>query len=620
MHIIEFESITIEGMGSIVKEITYPLNIKGITSIQGENGAGKTSFLNAAVWAIYGKTLKKNSSIEPWPHVLDSSYKGTKVSIKFSKGKNTYEIIRCRNYNGKVHGTSGGNRLMLLQDNKIPKYRDKKDLQLRIVELLGYSFELFKSSIVFGQNVAKLMQEDGPTKKRILEELFDVSFLKEAEAKVKNELSLILSNLQELSYKSSAEQTILNELHAHLENQLKQKNSFTENKKEELKNLKIKISQHKSQYKTNIDRKRNLVDTEKNLLKKLASIEKELNNSATDNEFKLDFEIKGLMDTFERKTHEKEKLLKEHISTPVDCPECGSPLSKKKVQKIRDSIEEKIKEINAELKLLNEKIQKKKSKYKKYKKEAERFAKKLANKKELARNLEITKLEKSAVIERINFNQKRVLELKEDYRRKENQTFDETSITNLNKKIEDSKEIIQNTLSKENKYKKKRDLYTWALKDPLSNSGMKAFIFNTMLEKTNFILKRDYSEILNFNIKLYIDLFTMNKNLAISIHQKDVEVPYDDLSGGQKQLVDIALIFAINDVVMENKPINILWLDEIFESLSSNNTEKVVEIIRKKSINRAIHLITHNKEFASLGRNIIKVKLDKNKHTQIDIN
>lgn len=72
-----------------------------------------------------------------------------------------------------------------------------------------------------------------------------------------------------------------------------------------------------------------------------------------------------------------------------------------------------------------------------------------------------------------------------------------------------------------------------------------------------------------------------------------IDVFYEELSGGQKQLVNLAMAFAMNEVMTESKGVNIAFLDEIFESLSSDNIEVVINLIKKIYNNRTLFLITH---------------------------
>jgi len=153
------------------------------------------------------------------------------------------------------------------------------------------------------------------------------------------------------------------------------------------------------------------------------------------------------------------------------------------------------------------------------------------------------------------------------------------------------------------------------MNDPLSNAGLKAFIFNQMLDKINDRLDY-YSRFIGFQVLFDINMESANKDLKTFVFIDDNLVPYEDLSGGQQQSVDVATAFAIHDVVNEGRKCNVLAMDEIFESLDKNNIEIVSELIQDKVANKSLYLITHRSEFAPTNANIIKVSY-KNGFTSV---
>jgi DNA repair exonuclease SbcCD ATPase subunit len=90
-------------------------------------------------------------------------------------------------------------------------------------------------------------------------------------------------------------------------------------------------------------------------------------------------------------------------------------------------------------------------------------------------------------------------------------------------------------------------------------------------------------------------------------------IPYEDLSGGQSQLIHVAIAFAISDVVDGENGCNLLILDEIFEHLSSENVDLISELIMMKSQNKSVHLITHLEKFNPVNSRIIRLGLVKGK-------
>ena len=77
------------------------------------------------------------------------------------------------------------------------------------------------------------------------------------------------------------------------------------------------------------------------------------------------------------------------------------------------------------------------------------------------------------------------------------------------------------------------------------------------------------------------------------------------LSGGQVRIVDIATIFTLRDLqsIIQDMSINIILLDEIFDSLDEANISYVSTLLRKMVNSRSINIISH--------RNIDQIESDE---------
>ena len=148
---------------------------------------------------------------------------------------------------------------------------------------------------------------------------------------------------------------------------------------------------------------------------------------------------------------------------------------------------------------------------------------------------------------------------------------------------------------------------TWLITEPLSNSGLKAFIFDQMLDNINERLDY-YSSYIGFQVYFIIDMESARKDLKTFVYKNDEAVPYEDLSGGQQQSVDIVTAFAVHDIVNKGREINLLIMDEVFESLDKDNIEIMSELIMDKASDKNLYLVTHRAEFAPTNANIIRLE------------
>ena len=124
------------------------------------------------------------------------------------------------------------------------------------------------------------------------------------------------------------------------------------------------------------------------------------------------------------------------------------------------------------------------------------------------------------------------------------------------------------------------------------------------------LLKRDFRGILLESVIKYIDskvkefaeVVFDNRNVsfmidgnAISIKLNDKE--YENLSGGEKQKVDLIIQFAIRSmlVMQTGFSCNMLVLDEIFDNLDSTGSERVLDLISAKLDDvENIFIVTHH--------------------------
>jgi DNA repair exonuclease SbcCD ATPase subunit len=193
-------SIHIIGFGSI-KEVKLEFNNEGMYIIKGKNGAGKTTIFSALFWCLFGETLKPKSTITTWETHQWEDYPGTMVNVRLGKGAELINITRCLDYKEKIYGGKGANRLIVEKNLKVLDIKDKRDIQKEIESIMGMSSTLFKSSIIFGQKMKRLIEDTGGDKKKILEEAFNVNFINEAIKNVENDSRKIKDTYSEAEVK-----------------------------------------------------------------------------------------------------------------------------------------------------------------------------------------------------------------------------------------------------------------------------------------------------------------------------------------------------------------------------------------------------------------------------------
>lgn len=542
---IKFNNIIIEGFCSIPK---YTLNLnsgEGITIVRGPNGYGKSSLFAAISWVCYGKTPKGINNVNTWDSVKPKDYKGTKVQIFFTKGKVTYSIIRCQNYKDEVFGAKGKDRLILLEDGVEVSEKSKPQIQQKINKILGMSYELFNNSLMFGQGVKRLIQESGSDKKKLFEEVFELEYLNIAKQLASNEMSEVRGEIEHFELE-------LNNLKSNLDDSVSTYKKLREserNFKRDLLNKKKSIREKISKCE---DTLKSLKFNEKLLAKKkkkLANLKESLeilNREYSDNKSKLSYEslqkiVSESLDLLKNKHNDKAFIKMTDLLSILE--QVNQFSSRKeyllsKIEKVRDELYEE---------------EDKQSEYDNILERIEEYRDTL---KSLKSNKEI---------------------LSTEYKEKSKR---------IKEKLEKIKEKYDTKL-------KEYENYTWLIKDPLGNKGIKSYIMESSLDFLNRALD-SYSDTLGFRIEFGIDLESTKKDFYTIIQIRGNYADYNELSGGQKQLVNIAMAFAMHESQSMSKGMNILFLDEVFESLSRDNIELVVELLKKMATDKNIYLITHH--------------------------
>jgi len=604
---ISFKEIQIVGFGSLIEETIFQLDQPGLNVIRGKVGSGKTSIPSALCWALFGYTLKEGSQVSTWQEVQPEGFAGTKVEIIFNKPDGVYRIIRCKDYKKKIKvgdkKLKGANNLLIYKDGDLDGTRNKKDKQALIENTIGYSFDLFKSAVVFGQKMKKIIEETGPQKKKVFEEAFDVGFVNEAKEIEKEDLGKL-----ESAKKSTEEETDnlidkADDKEESYNDALEDEKNFQENKNEGLREITEDLNEYHEELKT-LKKKSKAEGNIDKLKDKVSKLEKEKEGSVYNNNKHDNIEQK-LIDLEKSMGHRENKL----EAKDKTCSECGQEMNKKH-RKERD------KKLKGEIKALNTQFLAEQEELKEYPKTDIQVIKdKLKDVRDKLTGKEAKIAQAKAYSKRLPQVKDKIKKLELKYSNLENKELKVKS-TKYKKQLAKLDKRISTLKTDLKDLNRQIELKQWLIKDPLSSNGIKAYMFDSLMAKVNIALE-EYSRILGFQVEFGIDLDTHRKDFYQAILYEGIVVPYEDLSGGQKQLVDTSVAFAIHDVVSEIRPTNILFMDEPFESLGVDEIETIEELVETKSRDKCLFLMTHHESFNPRNTNDILVERNKEGHTEI---
>lgn len=544
---LKFIRIIIEGFASYEGYNELDLCPNSAVVIKAPNGSGKSTIFSSLVWCLYGKTIKGVSDVNTKKKYRTKEYKGTKVTTYFQKDGDVYMVTRCQNYTGNLEdGTKGRDRLQIIKNAEVVDIKSKPRLQEYLVQELGLSYSLFMNSIMFGQGMKKLIQETNSDKKKIFEEVFNLNYLNIA--------------------KNIAQKGKL-QIHSQVEVCRSEYNSINR-EYESCRETYLELKESEEAF----DKRRNKDIKEKQ--GNIRSLEKEIR-------YKKDGlgSLKLVEDEIQANKLQ-EKALKEKL-------EAARNISNQPLEDVIDNIillleKNKVKKALQKVKT----IKKAYSDIERYSDERDKVLNILSKLRTKEREVQRAKYILDNLTSKLKEAKRELARLESNTDQKVNSPKYKKKAKSLKIKLKEQKAIL------DQKEKELED-YEWLLNDPLSNKGIKAFLFDSCLGQLNDTLEK-YAEVLGFRISFEVDLESTKKDFVTLIEMDGEIYDYDELSGGQQQLCNVAMAFAMNESLTASKDINIAFLDEVFESLSMDNVEIVIGLIKKTFEEKVLFLITHH--------------------------
>lgn len=556
-----FTRLNIQGFCSI-DSFSLQLNQDCTVLIKAPNGFGKSTLLNALVWALYGKNIKGVSEVNTWKEYQPKDYKGTMVEVFFQKNQDSYKVIRCQKFKNYLEdGAKGNDRLIIIKNAEIINIKGKNELQNAINKELGLSYLLFMNSIMFGQGIKRLIQESNSDKKKLFEEVFDLEYLNLAKGIANQDKAVILNEINQLESESlslkkelEANKEAYFDLRSREKSFKKDLREKSRKLKEERKGLTALLIAKQKRISDEVD-----VAIEQKVRNQTKAVQ-EIKNRIKINQETLSTPLNELVD--ESIELIKNKQYKEALKML-------SPISKafKEREELQSLYEESVERLDE--------LEFNCSKYKAIVKECSDIASDLADIDQEIKDLKNQKLKvmSTKYKERLKKIRKDLRKVDEDYHNRE--------------------------LELEN--------YNWLINDPLGNNGIKAYLFDSSLHLLNRTLA-SYSEVLGFRIEFNIDLNSTRKDFVTLIERDNHIIDYDELSGGEKTLVNLCMAFAMHESLTASKGINLAFLDEVFESLSSDNIELVINLIKYIFNGKSLFLITHHDSLPLSNTKILQVE------------
>ena len=532
------------------------LNTNPTTLIIGENGAGKSTFLDAITFGLFGKPFRNINK----PQLVNSiNDKDCVVEVEFSIASKQYKIVRGIKPNQFEIYCDG---VLLNQDAKAKDYQDQLEKLI-----LKMNYKSFTQIVILGStNFTPFMQLSAADRRSVIEDLLDIQIFSAMNVVVKNKLNSYKSEAAQLKIQIDATKGKI-ELHKkHLDELKRNTKDIVDAKKKE-------VTENNTALET-LATESTAKDSQIDALLLQVSDEDASNKKFTKlNQFEA--KIEGNIQKLEKDI--------EFYSVNSTCPTCDQAINNK---------EEKVHSCNSKITELGDGL-------KKLKDESNAVLQRINTIK--ATQKELKSLEQDLV--RINTSSKQI----RNYIKKLESEIDE--IENkpaMSNEFKAQSKTLLNELQTQNDKRKAAseaitnyDIISQLLKD----GGIKSKIIKQYIPIINKLVNK-YLASMDFFVNFNLD--EEFKESIKSRHRDDFS--YENFSEGEKKRIDLALLFTWRAVAkMKNSAnTNLLIFDEVFDgSLDTNGTEEFLKLINMFNDGTNIFVISHKGD----------VLADKFKHT-----
>jgi DNA repair exonuclease SbcCD ATPase subunit len=532
--------------------------------IVGQNGAGKSTMLDALSFAMFGKAhrnINKNQLVN------SINGKNMLVEIEFAIGPSLYKIIR---------GVKPTKFEIWKDDNLINQDSHNKEYQ-KVLEqnILKLNHKSFHQIVVLGSSsFIPFMQLPSQHRREVIEDLLDINVFSKMNGILKERVSV----LKEKDRANRSELDVIDEKIKTQQRYVKKLEQLNVSQKED--RLK-EIDQLQAQIDELLSSKIEVDSTHLDALKESTAV---LNKKIR--------EIEKFDHQFGVKQKELNKEIKFYENN-TSCPTCD--------QSIDESL--KSEKIDASSKRWDELEEGRLQAQSKIQKMNAQLAD-IINQTEVAQ--EAVNKEYETTVE-INQAQKRINTLHEDILRVETETGSiEEATTQLNEYTSKKSSLLDERMQIADDV-----AYRAVITELLKDTGIKTKIIKQYLPVINNLVNK-YLQVLDFFVSFHLD-DTFKESIR-SRHRD--EFSYDSFSEGEKQRIDLALLFTWRQVAKMKNSVatNLLILDETFDSsLDADGVDNLTSILDTLDDDTNVFIISHKGELLE-GKFDDKIEFVKSKN------
>jgi DNA repair exonuclease SbcCD ATPase subunit len=541
------------------------LNSTKSTLIVGQNGAGKSTMLDAISFALFGKPHRNINK----PQLINSiNQKQCVVEVEFSIGSSDFRIVR---------GIKPGifeiwkNGTMINQSSHAKEYQ--KILEQNILKLNHKSFH---QVIVLGSSsFIPFMQLASGHRREIIEDLLDINVFSKMNQLLRDKQSVLKDKLKDLSYQIDL-----------IKNKIETQQKY-------IRDVKTLTDQ-------NITEKRNKIADNHTEIDSLQSTNSALSEEIDGVQEELQNELNTLHDKRQSLLQYSAQFKQQMAAVVKDakfyeehenCPTCDQGIDPEVRKGKLESSKAKAKELQSAMGKLSE--------------ESTTVEQAISSTNDALS--EIRDKQSS-----IHSNNQQITRLQTEIRSIE-EDISGSATADLRQAEEDLKTYDNNRNALlEEKFKLSDDIsYNTVMGEMLRDTGIKTKIIKQYLPVINKLVNQ-YLQILDFFVH-----FDLDESFQETIRSRHRDAfTYDSFSEGEKQRIDLALLFTWRQVAKMKNSVatNLLILDETFDSsLDHEGVDNLLKILYTLSDDTNIFVISHKGEILD-GKFNSKIEFKKEKN------
>ena len=529
--------------GNAFTEIDFTKN--KTTLIIGENGAGKSTILDALSFALYGKPFRKINK----PQLVNTiNGKGLSVELEFSVGKKNYKVVR---------GIKPNVFEIYLDDKLINQDSEAKEYQEMFEKnILKLNHKSFCQIVVLGSaSFVPFMQLPAAHRREVIEDLLDIQIFSTMNNLLKEKVAKNKSDIMESDYniRLTAEKI---EMHKkHLEELNKNNDDLIAQKLAKIGDLITEINTSTGSANTLLKELNSKVDS--------VSDQEKVNKRIQ----KLEV-LKGQLQAKLSKLQSEIEFFTDHN----DCPTCRQGINHEHKASIVKKDNDSIIEVNDGLQKLDADLVSSRERL--------RIISKI--------NLEITELNRQ--IANLNAQIDTKSSFVEGLRTEIEVLKKSTKVTESNEDLKLFQTQLKTFISTKEELVSDRGVLDVA-SNLLRDSGIKTKIIKQYIPVMNKLVNK-YLASLDFFVN-----FELNENFEEKIKSRHRdEFSYESFSEGEKMRIDLSLLFTWRAIAKLRNSVstNLLIMDEVFDSsLDTNGTDEFLKILYTLTGDTNVFIISH---------------------------